>query len=416
MKVKTYKAIDMQEAMRLIKRDLGPHAVILSTRKVMEGKKAFGLLGRPTVEVTAASETPEPRPAEDQAGPQPEHPVAQHNGTARSLEVIHGEIRELREGLMGLAHEVRTPHEGLRKGIRDSIEELRWWVSFATRRWGGEAWLRGSEVAMEALSRLIRHGMRESHAVQILERIQAATVPGQDDRGEFQERLRLYLSRLARVCAPLTPAGERPNVLALVGPTGVGKTTTAAKLAAHWSMGEGRKVAMITNDTYRVAAVEQLRAYAKIMGVEFRVVFQPGDLPRVLEELAGSEVIIMDTAGRNPFDSLQMAELKELITADPRVSAVLVVSANGDPQGLERVVQEFSILRPVGLIGTKLDEAIHFGGLFSLSIQSRLPFAYFTHGQKVPEDIRQATREDMAAWTIFGIPSFCVSAASGHLG
>ncbi|MGQ9655624.1 MAG: ATP-binding protein, partial [Thermodesulfobacteriota bacterium] len=263
---------------------------------------------------------------------------------------------------------------------------------------------------------LIRHGMRESHALQILERIQAGTREGRDDRAEFQERLRLYLCRLARVSAPLASVGDHPKVLALVGPTGVGKTTTAAKLAAHCSMGEGRKVAMITNDTYRVAAVEQLRAYAKIMGVEFRVVFQPGDLSRVLEELAEKEVIIMDTAGLNPFDALQMAGLKELVTADPRVSAVLVVSANGDPQGLERVVQEFSILNPVALIGTKLDEAIHFGGLFSLSIQSRLPFAYFTHGQKVPEDIRQASREDMAAWTIFGIPCLCTPAATRDLG
>lgn len=416
MKVKTYKAIDMQEAMRLIKRDLGPHAVILSSRKVMEGKKAFGLLGRPTVEVTAASEAAEPRPEQQHDGPEPGRPISQHNGTARSLEVIQGEIRELRQGIMGLAHEVRTPHEGLRKGIKDSVEELRWWVSFAARRWGQESGLGGSELAMEALSRLIRHGMRESHALQILERIQAGKREGRDNRAEFQERLRLYLCRLARVSAPLASVGDHPKVLALVGPTGVGKTTTAAKLAAHCSMGEGRKVAMITNDTYRVAAVEQLRAYAKIMGVEFRVVFQPGDLSRVLEELGEKEVIIMDTAGLNPFDALQMAGLKELVTADPRVSAVLVVSANGDPQGLERVVQEFSILNPVGLIGTKLDEAIHFGGLFSLSIQSRLPFAYFTHGQKVPEDIRQASREDMAAWTIFGIPCLCTPAATRNLG
>ncbi len=163
MKVKTYKAIDMQEAMRLIKRDLGPHAVILSTRKVMEGKKAFGLLGRPTVEVTAASEAAEPRPAGEQPGSEPGHPVAQHNGTARSLEVIQGEIRDLRQGIMGLAHEVRTPHEGLKKGIEDSIEELRWWVSFAARRWGGEAGLGGSVPPAPATGETvtIRSGERE---------------------------------------------------------------------------------------------------------------------------------------------------------------------------------------------------------------------------------------------------------------
>ncbi len=417
MKVKTYKAIDMQEAMRLIKRDLGPHAVILSTRKVMEGKKAFGILGRPTVEVTAASEGPEPSPAQDHAGPEPGRLAAQNHGIGRSLEAIHEEVRQLREGLMGLAQEVRGPQDGLRKGIRDSIEELRWWVSFAAPRWRGEAGLEGSEVAMEAFSRLVRHGMRESHAVQILERMRAAGAdPDQDHETEFQERLRMYLCRLARVCSPLAPGNDASKVLALVGPTGVGKTTTAAKLAAHCSIGQGRMVALMTNDTYRVAAVEQLRAYAKIMGVGFQAVFQPGDLPRILDELSENEVIIMDTAGRNPFDASQMAELKELLTADPRVSTVLVVGANADLQGLERVVQEFSILRPVGLIGTKLDEAIHFGGLFSLSIQSRLPFAYFTYGQKVPEDIRQASREDMASWTIFGIPSLFPSAAAGHLG
>jgi len=125
-----------------------------------------------------------------------------------------------------------------------------------------------------------------------------------------------------------------------------------------------------------------------------------------LDAHSDKDIILIDTAGRSPMDGSQMGELGDLLCADPRVKTLLLVSATTESSALERAVKRFISLKPVGLIGTKLDEASHFGALFSVSLQMRLPFTFFTTGQRVPEDIRSATRKDMACWALWGLPLF----------
>lgn len=403
MKVKTYKAIDMQEALRLIKRDLGPQAVILSTRKVVDGKKAFGLLGRPMVEVTAAL---------DGAGlpsggrPAPEAEKTQDPG-AGTLDSLKQELGDLKKEMAQLLNAATQPAAELKLRLESELEELRWWTSKMVQ----QARAGNSQVSTAPgnamLLRLVRQGMRESHALQIVMRIEQETTPGKVEEETFPAMVEGLLGRLARTQDPLArDPSQGPAILALIGPTGVGKTTTVAKIAARCALDGGRKVALVTNDTYRIAAVEQLRTYARIMGVPLEVVLEPGELSRVLDIHSDKDIILIDTAGRSPMDGSQMGELKDLLCADPRIRTLLLVSGTTESSALEKAVKRFISLKPVALIGTKLDEASHFGALFSVSLQMRLPFAFFTTGQRVPEDIRSATKGDMACWTMWGLPLF----------
>jgi flagellar biosynthesis protein FlhF len=404
MKVKTYKAMDMQEAIRQIRQDLGPEAVILSTRKVIEGKRAFGLLGRPRGEVTAAG---------DGFPGVPEGPAAQKKlgGESNSgfgpkvWELVRNEIQDLRKEVYGLARTNQNLQEGIRPEVEQGLEELRWWASYMCRQFGQNRECEEADWWRETFLRLVRQGVKEVHALRIMDRLeQEESCPTNGEQEALDNNLTDFLSRLVRVDVPKADSG--PRVLALVGPTGVGKTTTAAKIGAQWALGEERKVALITNDTYRIAAVEQLRIYARIMAVPMEVVLNPSELPQVLDGFADKDLILIDTVGRSPFDEGQMGELQTFLESDDRIESLLLLSANTDPRILERVIQLHLPLNPRGLIVTKLDEATSFGALFSASLQSRLPFAFFTNGQRVPEDLCEATPEDVACWTLLGIPSF----------
>ena len=197
------------------------------------------------------------------------------------------------------------------------------------------------------------------------------------------------------------------RVIAIVNQKGgVGKTTTVAKIAARCALEEGQKVALMTNDTYRIAAVEQLRTYARIMQLPLEVVTQVSDIPRMLDGFWNKDVVLIDTAGRSPFDISQMAEVKAMVQADQRIRTTLLVSATTNADALDGIVKRFSAQDPIGIIATKLDEAKQFGSLFSLALRNRFPFLFFTTGQSVPEDIRLASKEETARWTLWGLPSF----------
>jgi flagellar biosynthesis protein FlhF len=193
-----------------------------------------------------------------------------------------------------------------------------------------------------------------------------------------------------RCCEPITPRPGRRKVVALVGATGVGKTTTIAKLAANFRLRSGIKMGLVTVDTYRVAAVEQLRTYAEIIELPMKVVTNPLEMRRALDELAGLDLVLIDTAGRSPKDDLQIQELKSLL-AEARVDEVhLVMSLTSNPRGLEATAAKFAAAGTTAMILTKLDEASGMGALLSAARRVKLPISYLTAGQAVPDDIEPA--------------------------
>jgi flagellar biosynthesis protein FlhF len=195
------------------------------------------------------------------------------------------------------------------------------------------------------------------------------------------------------------PTGEpgNPTTIAFVGPTGVGKTTTIAKLAAHFVLREKKPVGLVTLDTYRIAAVEQLRTYARIIDVPLEVALSPADLPAAVKRLSGASVILVDTAGRSQRDLMKMNDLKGFFGKKRPDQVHLVVSATAERTAIAEIIDKFGMYRPERILVTKVDELPGHGKLLDIATLSPHPVSYLTTGQDVPDDIETARPERLAA-------------------
>ncbi|MDX2118258.1 MAG: hypothetical protein SFY96_08770 [Planctomycetota bacterium] len=189
-----------------------------------------------------------------------------------------------------------------------------------------------------------------------------------------------------------------PLTIALIGPTGVGKTTTIAKLAATYKLRHGRRVGLITSDTYRIAAVDQLRTYANIIGLPLKVALTPQEMTNARVSLADCDVLLIDTAGRAPTDAARLEELRRFVDAARPDEVYLTLSANCTEQVMTRAAERFcsSVLQPTHLVVTKLDEAVTLGGLVNVLPRIGVPIGYVTTGQEVPDQIETASSDRLA--------------------
>ncbi len=187
----------------------------------------------------------------------------------------------------------------------------------------------------------------------------------------------------------ITPAKEGPRIVFFIGPTGVGKTTTIAKIASSVSLNEKKKVALLTTDTYRIAATDQLRTYASILGVPFRVIYEPDERIKAYEDMADCEYIFVDSAGHSHRNEELLLKQKEFLKTaegrDPRI--FLVLSATTKYKDLKKIADNYREISDYQLIFTKLDETGEYGNLYNMKCESGAPIAYITYGQNVPDDI-----------------------------
>src|SRR5579864_1229456 len=357
MSVKKYRAGTMKEALAQVRRDLGGGAVILGTREIRR-RRLFGLKTRELIEVTASVNDP----LADKLGPVPGSKDALHSRFSTQLSRLHALVDDLsRQG--------RLDHL-----LPDLPSELV--PTYAN--------LLEAEVPEFLARRLVRH---------IAERLEP-------DEIHRPEAVRDALREAVESCLPIAPpiavvAGTR-RVVALVGPTGVGKTTTVAKLAANFKLVHGLKPGLVTVDTYRIAAVEQLRTYAEIISVPLAVVNAPAEMHKALDELGNVDLVLIDTAGRSPRDEVKIRELAEFLAESPPDEVHLVLSAVAGERSLRSAVESFSVVRSDRLILTKLDEADGLGGILAVLGQANRPVSYLTTGQAVPEDIEPANRTRLA--------------------
>ena len=217
------------------------------------------------------------------------------------------------------------------------------------------------------------------------------------DAALVKARVAELLEDEIKVFGPIRTEADKCRVVALVGPTGVGKTTTIAKLAANYRLREKRRVGLITVDTYRVAAVEQLRTYADIIDLPMEVVATPREMHEAVARMSHLDLVLMDTAGRSPRDDVKIQELKSMLSEAEPDEVHLVLSSTAGSKSLISTAEKFADVGTTAMVLTKLDEAHSLGHLVSLVRECRLPVSYLTDGQNVPDDIRVAERGAMAA-------------------
>lgn len=254
-----------------------------------------------------------------------------------------------------------------------------------------------TEVGNEAMlsSRLCRRGVPESVARDLIRRlrVEAGRVPASLDG--VRPSLSVVLGQEMLFAGPITAASR---VVALIGPTGVGKTTTVAKLAAKAALVERRKVGLISIDNYRIGGAEQLQRYADLIGVPMEAA-SPCSIRTSLQRMSDCDLILIDTAGRAPGDVAAMRELATTFAeADEPIETHLCLAASTQDAQLRAIIERHSLVSPRRLITTKADEAVYHGGIVAAHSLTGLPFSYFTTGQRVPEDIEVASATRLAAW------------------
>jgi flagellar biosynthesis protein FlhF len=364
MQIKRYEATNLHEATVRIKKDLGPDAIILSTGKISDKPHL--------IEVLAARD--------EQTDP-PVFPEGRsHNKelrTPESLFCLEKEIHELKSGIEGLKQEFPC---------RRDLSELKETMSLLLDALS----IQYPAHMRRIYTRMVAGGISRFKAAALLETMKKDYT--QEERDTYEKSALVAEKLIADSLAKKSRAEQR--IRAFIGPTGVGKTTTLAKLAAHYSLEKKMKVGMITTDTYRIAAVEQLKVYAKIMGLPIQVAPEKESFLRSLESFAEKDVILIDTPGRNHNDNRGLNELKAILPSD--VETVLLLSPAAGREHLLDTANRYRIFNYDRLILTKVDECNHFGAMYEVLDEIGKPVSHLTTGQNVPRDIEKASPERLA--------------------
>ena len=364
--LRTFRAPDSASALAAVKAALGPEAVLVSTRTI-----AGGLFRKAEVEITAAAGE-----AMEGAGPEAKAPLAQRRyAAAERLErAAPTPPPAARPADDPLASEVMM--------LRRSVEEARRQLALVTQeaRAGRELQIPPAAAALHA--RLLGRGVEPVLAEELVR--QALALTASPRPGGLEGAVRdLVGERLVPCRAPWLHDGR--HVLAMVGPTGVGKTTTLAKIAARALLEARKKVAFLTVDTYRIGAADQLARYGEIMNAPVLVARDRAELLRAYERVREADLVLVDTAGRSiPEDVARQAEL---VRALPRVQLHLAVSAATGALDLAAVAERYRALAPDRLVLCKLDEAAGPGAVLSAAVRVGRPVSCVTDGQRVPEDL-----------------------------
>jgi flagellar biosynthesis protein FlhF len=403
MLVRVFEAETMPLALKKVKEALGPDALILSTRTVRKG--GLGVFRKPICEVTAAIDSMEPESFKE-ASPKPaeDREAAQDELTYQNLWKQPQQSHP--DGYPSTNHSPKHPDEDNLKEVRNEIDELKALVkqlakpaepavpqTIATSRPQkpkASAEVREMRLLQNELERLgIGGEAAEALEQYAWERLSPKQLG--DPQG-IREFLAEAIGRMIHVAAPFQTGPNRQKRVALIGPTGVGKTTTIAKMAASQLLRGVTGVALITIDTYRIAAVEQLKVYGEIMNIPVEVVTTPEQLQQALKRHRDKELILIDTAGRSPRDDMSIAELTTFLeTADTENH--LVLSATTRDRELTDTVKRFGRIPLHSLVFTKLDECEQCGTVLNISLTQQLPLSFLTNGQRVPEDLIEADAE-----------------------
>ncbi|PID76621.1 MAG: flagellar biosynthesis protein FlhF [Deltaproteobacteria bacterium] len=430
MQVRVFEADNMTSGLSMIKKEMGPDALILSSRSIKSGKGRFS--GKTRLEITAAIDRPDKlgkkavktpgvlrfggrkKSSGDDVQLKQKIAAYQQNSCCMNIEqedayCSQPEPLEAAENLIEPAEKPVQPDHDLQEELR----ELKSLVKNLGREISqiGKAGLPNMPHSESRQIRQILQGVRENFLPEkavddpvmeiLLDRgvnlETSTTIAGfiresaggslPEDHDQLVSQIKEIITPLLKTHGDFLAPESRQHKIALIGPTGVGKTTTIAKLAAKYLGEHSNSIALITIDTYRIAAVEQLRVYGEIMNLPVEVVITPDDLARALAKHQDKELILIDTAGRSPRDELSIDELGSFLLPEFEIKKHLVLSAATRESELATATHKFERLGIDQMVITKIDECQNLGVLLNLQIQNPGPISIITNGQRVPEDI-----------------------------
>jgi flagellar biosynthesis protein FlhF len=427
VQIRTFRASSVERAWEFARRELGAGVELVTTRTTREGG-FLGLGGRRLVEITVAAEDPVGEAMPKQVVPRSRLPrsspidlvvntersrpeAKRWNGEVPASEPTRAEApaaeggRDERSALLGAI--ART--EAARLATAAPLSEIEGTVAGVLARVEGETDRPGGGRVelpgrfLEIYATLLEQELDRSFVDRVVAEARQELAPAcWHDLKLVREAVAASIERLLPAPGEPSPSRNPARTIALIGPTGVGKTTTLAKLAATLKLRLDLRVGLITCDTYRIAAVEQLRTYAEIIGLPLEVVQDPEGMRRAKERFAEVDAVLVDTAGRSQNDTERLEELQAFIDAAEPDEVHMVLSSVAGDRVLRREAEAFSRIRADRLLFTKLDEAVAFGPLLGLAVRMNRPVGYVTTGQEVPEHLELASPRRLAELVLGG--------------
>ncbi|WP_163101522.1 flagellar biosynthesis protein FlhF [Peribacillus alkalitolerans] len=377
MKVKKFVAPSMGEAMKLVRSELGNEAVILNSKVVYSGG-FLGLFKKRSIEVIAGVDS---KQQEQQV------PKIKEKTKKISLDIEKSQLPTKEP--VGIMNHSFEPQGDILK----EINELKQIVNQLNQKSNQTIY---PEILEQINVILNEQEISDQHRVQLMEELLAEWSSSKEEwtiDSAKEKAMRNMLGKLQSIMTdqPLF----KKKFINVVGPTGVGKTTTLAKLAAEQVLKHQKKVAFITTDTYRIAAIDQLQTYAKILNVPIEIAYNLEDFQKAAQRFSHYDLVFIDTAGRNFRNQEYVRDLMKIIDFENDMETYLVLSLTSKQKDMEDIYHQFSLIPIHQVIFTKMDETHSFGSIYNMILNFQFTTAYITNGQNVPEDIVKAQPESI---------------------
>ncbi len=396
MKMKRFVAPDIRGAIRMVREELGADAVILSNKNVDDGTEIVAAIDfdedliRDQINETPQSpEVIETGPQKNSAVNVPQLVARSNTDPVKDSQTKKTKKRVAIKKSQDNKRAENSPVSSNESVISEVRREFQRMQTLLDRRLPEGAYQNSgqSRVRREIFARLGEYGFSTS-----IRKTVSAKIDPNIDLSEAWHRAKILITECLSV--PSDSLMENGGVIALVGPTGVGKTTTIAKLAAKYRLKHGsKKILLVTTDNYRIAAHEQLNTYGRILDIPVRCAHDADELTRIFKQFVDKSLILIDTAGMSQRDMRLAEQFKLFRSTDQVIKTYLVMSAATQYGTMQEIVESFKVFDPKAGILTKFDETVTFGAAVSTMVEHRLPVSFITNGQKVPEHLHAPKRE-----------------------